>query len=92
MWAFLASAIGPLAIRALVAIGFASVTFAGVKTGFDALVSTAQSNWSALPAAVLQLASLAGVPQALGLVLGAMSARIALWSAANGTKLIFKGK
>ncbi|NBW79617.1 MAG: DUF2523 domain-containing protein [Betaproteobacteria bacterium] len=91
MWAFLSSAIGPLAIRALVAIGFASVSFAGVTAAFGGLQSYAQSSWAALPVSVLQLATLCGVPQALGMVFGAMSARIGLWAAANGSKLIFKG-
>lgn len=90
MWAFLASAVGPLAIRALVAIGFASVSFAGVTTAFNGLQTYAQTSWAALPAGVLQLASLCGVPTALGMVFGAMAARIGLWAAANGSKLIFK--
>lgn len=91
MWAFLASAVGPLAIRALVAIGFTSVTFAGVTTAFTALTQYAQSSWGALPASVLQLASLCRVPEAIGLVFGAMAFRLALWSASNGVKLIYKG-
>lgn len=83
--------IGPWAIQALLAIGFAGVSFAGVTTAFAGLISYAQTSWSALPSGVLQLASLAGVPQGLGLVFGAASARLAIWAAANGTKLIFKG-
>lgn len=90
MWAFLSAAVGPLAIRALVAIGFAAVSFAGVTAAFDALVSHAQAQWASLPAGVLQLAGLAGVPGAIGLIFGAMAARIALWAAANGSKLVFK--
>jgi len=90
MWAFLSAAIGPLAIRALVAIGFAAVSFAGVTTAWAALQSYAQAQWSALPSAVIQLSSLAGVPGALGLIFGAGAARLALWAAANGSKLIFK--
>jgi hypothetical protein len=85
------SAVGPLAIRALVAIGFVSVSFAGVTTAFNGLITYAQFQWSSLPFAVLQLSSLAGVPAALGLIFGAGLARITLWAAANGTKLIFKG-
>jgi len=91
LWTFLFGAVGPLAIRVLTAVGFSAVSFAGVTTAFQGLVSYAQSSWSALPAAVLGLASLAGVPIALGLVFGAASARIALWMAANATRLIFKG-
>jgi hypothetical protein len=91
LFSFLLAAIGPLAIRALVAVGFAAVSFAGVTTAFNGLVTYAQGQWSGLPVAVLQLASLFSVPQALGMVFGAMAARIGIWAAANGTKLIFKG-
>lgn len=91
MWAFLAAAVGPLAIRVLVALGFAAVSFAGVTTAFQGLTTYAQSQWAGLPAAVLQLASLFAVPQALGIIFGAMAARIGLWAAANGSKLVFKG-
>jgi Protein of unknown function (DUF2523) len=91
LFAFLASAVGPLAMRVLVAVGFASVSFAGVSVAADGLLSYAQSSWAGLPAAVLQLASLCGMPTALGIVFGSFSARVGLWAAANGTKLIFKG-
>jgi hypothetical protein len=91
MWTFLAAAVGPLAIRALTAIGFASVSFAGVQLAYDALLSSVTSSWSALPVAVLQLASIAGVPAGLGIIFGAFSARIALWLATNATRLLFRG-
>lgn len=90
--AWIIANIGAWAIQALIVIGFAGVSFAGVTTAFGGLVTYAQSSWSSLPSAVLQLASIAGVPQSLGLIFGAGSARIALWAAANGTKLIFKGR
>lgn len=91
MWGFLFAAVGPLAIRALVAIGFASVSFAGVTYAFNGLVTYAQGQWAGLPASVLQIANICGVGLALGMVFGAMTARIGIWAAANTTKLIFKG-
>lgn len=90
MWTFLVAAVGPLAIRALITIGFVAVSFAGVTTAYAALITSVQGSWSALPVAVLQLASIAGVPAGLGIVFGAMAARIALWVTASGSKLIFK--
>lgn len=84
--------VGPLAIQILLSVGFAGISFAGVTTAFNALVSYSQSAWGGLPLAVLQLASLAGVPIGLGLIFGAGVARLAIWATANGTKLIFKGK
>ena len=92
LFTWLFAAVGPLVVQALVSIGFAAVSFAGVQTAFTALISYAQSSWTGLPIAVLQLASLAGVPGALGLVFGAMTGRMAVWGLMNGAKLLFKGK
>lgn len=91
MWAFLAAAVGPLAIRALVAIGFGVVSFTGVQSAFSALTSYAQTYWAGMPAAVLQLATICGVHTALGLVFGAMVGRLAVWTVMNGSKLLFRG-
>lgn len=91
MWAFLAAAIGPLAIRALVAIGFGVVSFAGVQVAMNALTGYAQTYWAGLPGAVLQLSTLCGFPTALGLVFGAMAGRLAVWGYINGSRLLFKG-
>jgi hypothetical protein len=91
LFAFLVGAVGPLAIRVLMAIGFATVTFTGVTVAMNNLIEFAQTNWSSLPATVLQLASIAGIPLALGMVFGAGMARVTLWMVANSTKLIFKG-
>jgi Protein of unknown function (DUF2523) len=91
LFAFLAAAVGPLAVRALVAVGFASVSFAGVTAAYAGLQTYAVGAWAALPAAVIQLAGICGVPMGLGIILGAGAARVGLWVAANGLKLVFKG-
>lgn len=91
MWAFLSAAVGPLAVRVLVALGFAAVSFAGVTTAFQGLTTYAQGAWSSLPASVLQLATLCGVHQGLGMIFGSMAARVGLWASASATKLVFKG-
>jgi hypothetical protein len=57
----------------------------------NAIITQAQTSWSALPLSMLQLASIAGLPQCLGIVAGAYLGRVALWSAANGTRLVFRG-
>lgn len=90
--AFLASAVGPLVIRALLAVGFTAVTFAGVQTAVNGLIASAQSNWAAAPAGVIQFASLAGVPEGLGVICAAIVARLTLWVGVASTRLIFTGK
>ena len=92
LWSFLFAAIGPLVIRALIAIGFTAITFTGVKVVVDQTISLAQTNWATLPLTVLQLSSLAGVPEALGFIFAAITARMTLWLATNTTRLVFTGK
>jgi hypothetical protein len=81
-----------MAARALIALGFTAVSFAGVTTAMSSLVSTAQSSWSALPYSVLSLASMSGIGEALGMIMSAYAARIAVWAASNGTKYILGAK
>jgi len=90
MWAFLFSAVGPLAIRALTLIGFTAVTFTGVMELVNLLISQAQTSWSSLPAAVIAIGSLAGLPQCLGLIFGAFVARVTLWVGTSASRLLFK--
>lgn len=87
---WLLSIAGPIVVKALTYLGLTLVTYQGVDVVFDTLKNHALSSWSALPVAVLQLASLAGVGQALGIVFGAFAARLAVWSAGNMKRLIWK--
>ena len=86
LFEFLASAVGPLAIRVLLAVGISTLTFTGVTDTLDMLIKEAQNNWSGVPAAMIQLASLSGFPEAIGLVFGAMSTRVAAWVSLSATK------
>lgn len=90
--AFLAASIGPLVIRALLAVGFTAVTFTGVQAAVNGLIASAQANWSAAPAGVIQFASLAGVPEGLGVICAAIVARLTLWLGVSATRLVFTGK
>ncbi len=84
----LMSLVGPMVLRALTVLGIGLVTFTGVTAGLNSIIQMVQDNWSNLPAALLALASLAGVPQAMGLIAGAMVARVATWAAISATKWI----
>lgn len=87
---FLFSAIGPLVVKALLALGIGTLTFTGVTTALAALVQSAQTNWSSIPADVISLASLAGVPDGIGIIVGAFTSRVGMWAAASATKWITK--
>jgi len=90
-WAsWILTLVGPLVVKILAFLGIAVATFSGVDVAFETLQGHATSNYSGLPLAVIQLAGLAGVPQALGLVFGAFNARLMLWTAASAKRFIFK--
>jgi hypothetical protein len=87
---FLMGLIGPLVLRAIVALGFTAVTYTGVTALVSSLVSSAQNNWSAMPSAVLQLAALSGIPQVMGMIFGAYLARVAMWASVGAAKYVLK--
>jgi hypothetical protein len=91
LFGFLIAAIGPLALRVIATLGLSVVTFAGVDTVLQGLISQAQSNWSQVPSDILGLCAVARIPECLGLICGAMTARIATWVAASATRWITKG-
>lgn len=89
--AWLLSMVGPLALRVLSAVGIGLVTYTGASSGMDALINLAVSSWSGVPADVLQLASLAGIPQAIGMICGAFSTRVATWVAVQAKRVVWGG-
>jgi hypothetical protein len=80
----------PLALRVLAGVGFSIVTFTGVTEFWSGLLVIAQNNWSTLPVVVLQLASLSGIPQFLGMIAGAYATRMTIWIAVSATRFIVK--
>jgi hypothetical protein len=86
LFAFLASAVGPLALRVVAALGLGILTFTGVDTVLSNLIASAQSNWASVASDILGLASVARVPECLGLLAGAMTSRVTMWVAANAAR------
>lgn len=76
--AFLATSIGALATRALVALGLGTVTYAGLQAAFNAVQAQVISNYGQLSGASMQLTDLAGVGQVIGILLGALTARVGI--------------
>lgn len=79
---------GPMVLRALLVLGIGTVTFTGVTASISGLMGSAVNSWAAMPYAVLQLASLGGVPEGLGIVCGAIVARVTLWSAVSASRFV----
>lgn len=77
IWAFLAAAVGPLAKRVLVALGFGIISYAALTALVASVVAQAQNAWGGVTGAALQISSLGGIPQVLGIITGALVARVA---------------
>jgi hypothetical protein len=90
LWTFLVAAVGPLALRVIAAIGLSVLTFTGVDVALSSLIAMAQANWSSVGADVLGLAAVARLPECLGLIAGAMSARVTAWVAASAARWVTK--
>jgi len=88
---FLLGIIGPLALRVLTALGIGTLTFTGVTEGVNALIQAAVQNYASIPADILGLCAVAGVPQALGIICGAMTARVGMWAAIKATSFVVGG-
>ncbi|OGS94419.1 MAG: hypothetical protein A3H31_01620 [Gallionellales bacterium RIFCSPLOWO2_02_FULL_57_47] len=76
--AFLAASIGPIVTRVLLALGLGTVTYVGLQAAFDSARNLVISNYGQMHGAAMQLADLAGVGQTIGILLGAMAARIGM--------------
>lgn len=76
--AFLATSIGALVRKAMVAIGLGTITYTGLQSAFNGVQASVIANYGALDASALQIADLAGVGQAIGIILGAMAARVGI--------------
>jgi hypothetical protein len=80
-----------MVLRVLTVLGLGTITFTGVVASLQGLIDIAMTNWSQIPADILMLASLCGVPQAVGIICGAMTARVGMWVAVSATKFVLSG-
>lgn len=76
--AFLATSIGSLVKKALVALGLGTITYAGLQAAFNSAQAQVISHYGQMPGNALELANLAGVAQTIGIILGAISARVGM--------------
>ncbi len=87
--AWLMSMIVPILGRVMVALGASLVTFTGVTAGVTTLIDYATTAYQGLPSVILGLAGLAGVGDGIGLILGAIAARVSLWGLTKSTQWVF---
>jgi len=77
-----------LTAKVLMALGFSVVTVVGMNTVFSQLRDLFLSHSSAIPAAGLNLALLAGAGEGVGIIFGAIVTRLALWQIANAKRIL----
>lgn len=78
LWLFLAAAVWPLAKKILASLGIGFLTYQGLSLIAAQVQGAVLSSWGQLGGVTLQILSLAGIPQAIGIALGAMAAKTAL--------------
>lgn len=88
-WAvWIISIAGPFIIKALTAVGISVLTFTGVTSALQALIDQATNNWAGISSDILALSSIAGIPQSIGIICGAMTSRVGMWAAVSATRWI----
>lgn len=78
LFGFLLAAVGPLAKRVLLALGVGIVSYAAVSTLANTLIQSVQTAWGGVSGSILQVASMAGIPESLSIMSGAILARVSL--------------
>lgn len=74
--AWLLAAAWPIAKKVLLMMGIGWATYEGLGLVATQAQNALVTQWGLLPASMLQIASLAGFPQAIGIILGAITARV----------------
>lgn len=85
---FIMSLVQPLIARILTALGFAVVSIAGVTASIEAIKSQLISSVNAMPVDLLNVFLLGGGGISLGMILGAIAFRLALWQIQSATKIL----
>lgn len=73
---WLLSLVWPLAKKVLVSLGIGVVTYAGLSLIATQVAGEVQALWGQLPTSIMQIGSLLGIPQSVGIILGAITARV----------------
>lgn len=86
--AFLLSMVGPLVGRVLLALGFSVVTIGGMDLVIGQLKQQIQAAGMGMGVDLFGLFQMSGGGIALGIIMGAINTRIALWTATKATSII----
>lgn len=84
---WLAALLPSLVGRVLAALGFGVVTVTGFNIAWDSLKSLTLTNFGGMSADIMGLANLAGVGEGLGIILGAITARVTFTALISAKKI-----
>lgn len=87
LYGFLLAAAWPLVKKVLLMLGIGWVTYEGLGLVATQATNAVASYWGAMPLSFIQIGSLAGIPQAIGITLGAIAARVSFIAIGKLTKL-----
>lgn len=75
---FLIGLIPAVIAKIFLALGFQVVTYVGLQAIFEQLAQMASQQYGAIPAEILGLLALSGVPEALSMITGAYATRVSI--------------
>jgi len=78
--AWFASSLGA---RVLASLGMGFISYASVTTAANALIASFSTTWGQIPDLAFRLLSLAGFPDAIGWIIGAVLAKLTITTAAK---------
>lgn len=85
--AAIASLAAPMAARVLLSLGFGVLTITGAGLASDQIKQLVINNLSTGPAAAVQIAGLAGVWVALGMIFGAVTFTVAMFGLTKAVRI-----
>lgn len=87
---FILSMVTPLIGRILFSLGFSVVTIAGMTAVVTQVRDMFIGQVNSMPADMLNLFLFAGGGVGFGMIMGAITTRITIWTIMNGTKILGK--
>lgn len=86
--AWLLSLAWPIVKKVLLALGIGYATYQGLDSIVGLAIQSVKEQWGSMPMAALQMVTLFGFSQALGIVLGALSARASMMALGKLAKIV----
>lgn len=75
--AWLLSMVVPIVQRVMIALGLGTIAYTGLAALASTLTNAVVASWGQMSASMIAIATLGGIPQSVGIILGALSARLA---------------